>query len=83
MVAFSELWYKRGKDGWGLYVVTTKESHLGAGEWLLNNSPRYLRIKAIDFIPSLIEQLSQEAESVTIELEDAANRAKEMFKDIK
>lgn len=71
-----QLGYDKVGPKWGI-AVRTMQGNAQDGyedpdsdEWLFNDAPRALRIKAADHLPSLLEELTKEASATAAKLKD-------------
>jgi hypothetical protein len=77
------LGYDKRYGKWALLVSSGVEEVGQEEEWLLRDSPRDLRIKAVDAIPALLEKIVEEATSLAGEVRSKANRTKSIADSIK
>lgn len=78
--------YARVGRKWGLALSTVSGNvnyeDDDYEEWLFNDSPRWLRIEAVDHIPDLLELLVKEAGKVTTDLQKKTAHARELAQTI-
>ena|ERR1017187_7184860 len=68
---------------WGLAIRTVKEAPGRADrveEWLFNEAPRYLRVRAADKIPEVIEALITKGDEMTRAINEKANGVQAVIK---
>jgi hypothetical protein len=82
------LGYARVNNKWGIALSILKEDLVGGRvyrdeEWLFADAPRWLRIKALDHLPKLLERLTEEAEKATGEIREKIKLAQTFAKSLK
>lgn len=74
--------YTKIGSRWGLALRTREGSHQQeedtVEEWLFNDSPRHMRIDAIDKIPDLVEKLIKASEKTARKLQEKTAQAGEL-----
>jgi hypothetical protein len=84
----NDVGYARIGKTWGL-AIRTVEGHEGdpehenTEEWLFNEAPHHLRIKAIDKIPTLIEAMVEATNATAARLKEKAEPARELADAVK
>jgi hypothetical protein len=78
-----EVGYARVGNKWGLAVRTMSgneaaDNYTDYQEWLFNDAPRLLRLKAIDKIPELFEKLVLEVDKATKAVDDKLKELQEL-----
>jgi hypothetical protein len=74
-----EIGYARVRGKWGISIRKTVDFQDGSepdgNEWQFADAPRYLRIRAIEFLPQLMQKLNDDAEEVAGRLSERAKDA--------
>lgn len=73
--------YERLDKTWTL-TIRTKPDNPEVKVWTLADAPRALRIKAVDHLVELLEELRLRADDMTVELNSALIQAREFMKGI-
>lgn len=77
--------YAKVSGKWGLAIssVSGHQSYVDdEDEWLFNEAPRWMRVKAIDHIPDLLDALVKQADKVAGDLEKKRTHATELAETI-
>jgi hypothetical protein len=76
--------YQKIGTRWGIALSRTSGNHQAPEEynkdeeWLFNDSPRQLRIEAVEHIPAMIEKLIEDAEAVIEKVKTKSGEAREL-----
>jgi hypothetical protein len=74
--------YAKVGGKWGLALATAsgymQDPEEDGEEWLFNDAPRWIRIEAIDHVPSLLEELARQAEKTVGELQAKTSTARDL-----
>jgi uncharacterized protein YoxC len=79
--------YAKVSGKWGL-AISYASGYTAYGppdddeEWLFNDAPRWMRTRAIDGIPDLLEKLVKQADKVAADLQEKSARARELAETI-
>lgn len=73
--------YTRIGRNWGLAISDVSgninySASYDDEEWLFNDAPRAMRVKAVDHIPALLEKLVEQADKVASDLDQKAEKAR-------
>ncbi len=84
---YEQLGYDKVGKNWCIALRSYREAewsdkYLDYEEWVFNDGPRSLRIKAIDKLPALLEKLNTEAARLSKRVADVLPRANQAANDI-
>ena len=79
--------YAKINGKWGIAVRTVNDvawaQHVGVEEWAFSDAPRHLRLKAIDLIPALLDELAKEASENTKKITEKTEEVQQLVTAIK
>jgi uncharacterized protein YukE len=83
------LGYAKTSGRWGLTLCTVTcdergdgSEEIAAGPWLFNDAPRSLRLRAIDYVPELIEALANEVAQTAKRVAEKTSTAQQLAASI-
>lgn len=80
---YYQLGYAKVNGKWGIALSECDDFRDEDETWAFNDAPRHLRLKAIDFIPLLLDALTKKATEATQEITEKTERAAHLVTALK
>ena len=83
-----EIGYTKLNNKWGIALRTSSGDYTyppgdTSNEWLFADAPRGLRIKGVEFIPALLDELAEEAQKTTAQIKARTQVAQQLASSVR